>query len=307
MNKGLAVYDAAGLMEKANRLLCDLDKAETVEAVLVVEAKAHVLAGLAKRLGMELAVVNAAVETWLTSLAELGKRLGKNDKGGRPRKTGQKVPGFEDGPAVNRWHHRRALARKLAPHRREIAGYVKAATDAGAIATQSGLLKPHVAQNAGDSEWYTPAEIIEAARAVMGGIDLDPASTETANQVVGANRILEAQDDGAAQEWAGRVWLNPPYSQPAVGDFCKRLVDELGAGRVTEACALVNNATETEFFQVLARAAACICFPSGRVKFWHPEKVSAPLQGQAILYLGPNRERFFEQFKGFGFCVEVRP
>ena len=62
-------------------------------------------------------------------------------------------------------------------------------------------------------EWYTPARYIEAARGVMGGIDLDPATSALANQTVRAARIFTREDDGLAHDWQGRVWLNPPYWQ----------------------------------------------------------------------------------------------
>ena len=162
----------------------------------------------------------------------------------------------------------------------------------------------HVAQNSGENEWYTPADIIECARKAMGGIDCDPASSSLANEAVKAAEFFTKDDDGLSKKWHGNVWLNPPYSQPLVAQFAEATASKLEAGEFEQACILVNNATETAWFQRLLGVASGVCFPSSRIRFVSPEgKQGAPLQGQAILYLGDGdnfQSGFVDAFCGFG-------
>jgi ParB family chromosome partitioning protein len=190
--------------------------------------------------------------------------------------------------------------------RQEHGDRVTAALVREAVTARLGT-KAHVSYNTGESEWYTPPEYIEAARQTLGGIDLDPASTPEANAVVRATRFYTADDDGLSQQWAGRVWMNPPYRSDLIGRFTGKLASHYLAGDVQAAVVLVNNATETDWFQEVARLAGAVCFPDQRVRFWSPTRdTAAPLQGQAILYLGPDVGRFEAGFEDFGLILYGR-
>lgn len=178
-------------------------------------------------------------------------------------------------------------------------------SESGRVAVDILSTKAAPSYNTGENEWYTPEDFIAAARQVLGSIDLDPASTEAANAVVGATRIYTTETDGLSQDWRGRVWMNPPYAGELVGKFAAKLVDHYRTQEVTEAVVLVNNATETAWFQLLLSAAASVCFPAKRIHFWSPRgEPSQPLQGQAILYMGAERKRFRSSFGDFGSVLE---
>lgn len=166
--------------------------------------------------------------------------------------------------------------------------------------------RPHVTNNSGNNEWYTPADYVEAARLTLGRIELDPASSEIANEVVRADQFYTIDDDGLIQEWRGKVWMNPPYATDLVGKFATKLVHHYELGDVPEAIVLVNNATETQWFQSMAARAAAICFPAKRIRYWTPDGDSnSPLQGQAFLYFGQDSINFLENFSYFGLLVRV--
>jgi DNA N-6-adenine-methyltransferase (Dam) len=162
----------------------------------------------------------------------------------------------------------------------------------------------HVANNSGQNEWYTPPALIEAARAAMGGIDLDPASSAVAQQTVQAVEFHTADDDGLAHEWVGNIWLNPPYAQPLIGQFIDHLIAEYTAGRIRSAVVLVNNATDTAWGQKLLAVSVRVCFLSGRVRFLDPDgnPSGAPLQGQMAVWLHADgkRDPFDGEFARFG-------
>jgi len=166
----------------------------------------------------------------------------------------------------------------------------------------------HVSQATGVSEWYTPKEYIEAARQVMGAIMVDPASTDKANEIVKADLWYTKENDGLKQSWAGTVWMNPPYSQPLVKEFCNLFVDKFKNKEITEGCVLVNNATETAFFQNMLEYCQAVCFIKGRVRFLDEEGEAkgAPLQGQTILYFGSNYTSFERAFLDFGVVLHAK-
>ena len=148
-------------------------------------------------------------------------------------------------------------------------------------------------------EWYTPAMYIEAARLVLGGIELDPASCALANTVVKAERYIDKAHDGLRLPWCtGGLWLNPPYS--ATQEWVDKLIEEYDGERTDAAIVLVNNATETRWFQALLRRFP-VCFPSSRLQFWrHDHENVGARQGQAIFLLTRDRAQMGNFTAAFG-------
>ena len=119
--------------------------------------------------------------------------------------------------------------------------------------------------------WLTPPEIIEA----LGAYDLDPCAAPSPRPWPTAKTHIEKPLDGLAEKWAGRVWLNPPYSREAV-KWLRKLADH-GTGT-----ALVFARTETSWFvETVWERATAVLFLHGRIHFHHADGTRAPANAGA--------------------------
>ena len=157
----------------------------------------------------------------------------------------------------------------------------------GAMSQSMALLTSHASE-----EWYTPAWVLELAREVLGAIDLDPASCETANRTVRAHFFFTERDDGLEREWWGRVWNNPPYGKFPNGDskqgaWSRKAATEYEAGRVQEALLLVNTSNGYDWYQWLSRRYP-VCLMEERLRFVRPDGAPGDRakKGQSVFYLG---------------------
>lgn len=150
-------------------------------------------------------------------------------------------------------------------------------------------------------EWYTPKQFIEAAKSTMGSIDLDPASSELAQQTVMAAKYFT---EGALdKDWHGNVWLNPPFSD--VLRFAEKLISHLELGEVTQAIVLTNNNTDTLWWHKMAELATNICFTRGRISFYnYAGEAKGNTNGQTFFYFGENGQRFIDAFYPHGLVLK---
>jgi phage N-6-adenine-methyltransferase len=169
------------------------------------------------------------------------------------------------------------------------------------------------------NDWHTPARYIEAARSVLGSIDLDPFSSAKANETVKAARYFTVEDDAITMKGAwtpllddyprDKAFVNPPYSRGVIDAAIARFLVELP--RLSAAIVLTNNATETQWFQRLMKRCNAACFADHRIAFESPDnkQESGNTRGQVFFFFGPvyARMKFAKVFKKIGQISEMTP
>lgn len=140
---------------------------------------------------------------------------------------------------------------------------------------------PQRSTSASDT-WLTPPHIFQP----LGKFDLDPAAPIENRDWIGATRTFTELEDGLAQHWEGRVWLNPPYGR-GIDRWMRKMAEHAkngGAG-----IAFIFARTDTKYWQqYVFPVASGILWLEGRVKFYDPTgrpgKYPAPAPSALIAY-----------------------
>lgn len=153
----------------------------------------------------------------------------------------------------------------------------------------------------GTVDWYTPPEIIDRALRVLGGIDLDPASSDVAQTWIQAGTYYTASTPLQAP-WHGRVWLNPPFDDTPA--WVSRLEREYTQGDVTAAILLVNSAPGYVWWEDLWRRRPIVMLRE-RLRFYTPDGKPGgqAKKGTTIAYYGHDTRAFIDAFRDLGRVV----
>jgi hypothetical protein len=162
--------------------------------------------------------------------------------------------------------------------------------------------------------WCTPLWIVELLLKVWDGIDTDPCTNDCS--LVPAHIKYDCSSfelDGMQQPWVGRVYCNPPYSDP--GPWYERAA--LFAAKGCEVFLLVNVTTTTKAWNRFRPRQPAVTWaeelrlsagqlPRSVLAGFFNRRIAfldagAPVKSneyeQMLLYWGPNAERVREVFK----------
>jgi hypothetical protein len=138
------------------------------------------------------------------------------------------------------------------------------------------------ATSSASDNWPTPKWVVDQAKREFGPFDLDPATNP--DNPVGTPVWYTSVEDGLAQRWKGRVWLNPPYGR-TIGQWMDKARAEVASGNAELVVCLVPVRVDARWWQRNVVLAA----PKPLVRFW-PKRLryvkdwDAPFASATVVY-----------------------
>ena len=124
-------------------------------------------------------------------------------------------------------------------------------------------------------DWATPQGLFDRLNAAFG-FELDVCATPDNAK---CPRFYTREDDGLAQTWTGRCWMNPPYGRE-IGQWVRKALESSRGGALV--VCLVPARTDTAWWNEYA-VHADIHFIRGRLKFGNAT-ASAPFPSAILIF-----------------------
>lgn len=124
-------------------------------------------------------------------------------------------------------------------------------------------------------EWATPQDLFDKLSAEFGPFNLDPCANALNHKCY---RYFTKEDDGLKQEWAGRVFMNPPYGR-VIGAWIEKAYQSARGGALV--VCLIPARTDTAYWHDFCMKGE-IRFLRGRVKFGG--KGPAPFPSAVVVF-----------------------
>lgn len=165
-----------------------------------------------------------------------------------------------------------------------------------------------VGGHASDRYMTDPSILAIVAKQWPTGIDLDPCHDEHSFVTAANTYDIRRGENGAALPWTGRVWCNPPYSNPT--PFIARAQQHGQSGG--EALLYINTGTDTITFQTLIFPYADLCFLAKRQRFYKvadgETKLTTNPLASVVAYFGSDTDAFFTAWSPHGaVCRRLTP
>lgn len=127
-------------------------------------------------------------------------------------------------------------------------------------------------------DWCTPDWLFAELSHLFGPFDLDAAASD---ENARCRRYFTKATDGLSQEWAGRVFVNPPYDD--IGPWVAKAAGEAACGRASVVM-LLPVRTSAGWFHEHVWMKAPVLFLRKRLRFNGGHGATAPFDCMVVLF-----------------------
>jgi site-specific DNA-methyltransferase (adenine-specific) len=157
-------------------------------------------------------------------------------------------------------------------------GFALQVQDFGRLKTKAGQGRRDLRAlfSSASDEHETPQWLFDEQSRIFGGFSLDPCATRANAKCA---RFFTKAEDGLAQRWEGKVWVNPPYGR-AISKWVRKAYEESLKGALV--VCLLPARTDTRWWWEYVRHGQ-VWFLRGRLKFGQARN-SAPFPSAIVIF-----------------------